>query len=243
MEFGERVRILREKRKLKQLDLANAMQVSPQAVSKWERNENYPDIVTLLKLASILNVTTDYLLGATETRPGVFEATVFCTGVKRFAQRSTAMNSRDVADWMNVVFHHLTEGCLKFDGVPVKYVGDGFLCFFSGARHADRALKAAVHAKTVIRDDDLVVSLHAGDIYLGAIGHPDYAQTDIIGETVNLAFLLLDVIGQHCSDGIGVTDAVKKRLKGAYALTHTHPARIDRLGIQTGVSNVAWTAG
>lgn len=216
MGLGQKIKTIREKHNLKQLDLANAMQVSPQAVSKWERDENYPDIAGLLKLSRILGVTTDYLLGITDEKPGVFEATVFSSGIHHFAERSIVMNSREVADWTNVLFHHLTEAVLKFDGVPIKYVGDGFLCFFSGSRHADRALQAALHAKKVIQNNELIITLNAGDIYLGAIGHPDYSSRDIIGDTVNQAFLIMEWVQKNTKSGIGVTENVKRHIKKVY---------------------------
>jgi transcriptional regulator with XRE-family HTH domain len=37
MGIGQTIRLLREKHGFKQINLANALQVSPQAVSKWER--------------------------------------------------------------------------------------------------------------------------------------------------------------------------------------------------------------
>ena len=43
--------------------IAEAVNVSSQAVSKWENDINMPDITLLLKLAEILGVTTDELLG------------------------------------------------------------------------------------------------------------------------------------------------------------------------------------
>ena len=111
MDIGFRIRILREKKGLKQINLANALQVSPQAVSKWERDANYPDIEMLLKIASILGVSTDYLLGITDVDTGVFEATVFSSGISHFAKKSISMNSKEVADFANVIFYPLTEGC------------------------------------------------------------------------------------------------------------------------------------
>lgn len=230
MPLGERIRQLREKSGLKQLDLANAMQVTPQSVSKWERGENYPDITVLLKMAKIFGVTTDYLLGVTDEKPGVFEATVFCSGLKQFARKSIVMDSKEVADWANVIFHHLTEAVLKFDGVPIKYVGDGFLCFFSGSHHADRALKAAIHAKKVIQNDALIIALNSGDIYLGTIGHPEYSSRDIIGETVNLAFLILEWVSAHCASGIGVTERVVKKLKERYPMKHHNKVYVKLMG-------------
>ena len=46
-ELGQRIRDRRERLGLKQHDVAHALQVSPQAVSKWERGENGPDLAIL----------------------------------------------------------------------------------------------------------------------------------------------------------------------------------------------------
>ncbi len=62
--FGDTVRQLRKDRHLTQEDLANFLGVAFQSVSKWERNETYPDITTLPRIAAFFGVTTDHLLGA-----------------------------------------------------------------------------------------------------------------------------------------------------------------------------------
>ncbi|MBN1125526.1 MAG: helix-turn-helix domain-containing protein [Sedimentisphaerales bacterium] len=229
MEIGKRIRELRIRRGLKQVDLANALTVSPQAVSKWERCETCPDIITLPELARILGVTTDYLLGVTEQQQGQFEATVFCSSLNQFARKSISMESKELAEWANVIFHHLTEAALRYDAVPVKYVGDGFLCFFSGGDHANRALKAAVYAKQVIQNPSLIITLNSGDIYLGTIGHPDYCSKDICGQAVNLAFLIMDYVAQHCSVGIGLTEMAANRIDKAVVFTRHTGVRIDAI--------------
>lgn len=190
-DLGRRVRQQRERRGLKQIDVAHALQVSAQAVSKWERGENAPDIAVLGELCTLLGVTTDWLLGRGQERSDTFPATVFCTTLRGFAKRAAQMAPREVAAWTNGIFLSLTEAFLQFDGVPVKYVGDGFLGFFSGARHADRALAAARLARRTTPHPDLVLALHSGPVYLGAIGHPEYARPDVIGDTVNTAFLVM----------------------------------------------------
>ena len=60
--LGKRIAMLRRQKELKQDDLAQMLDVSPQAVSKWENDQTCPDISLLPKLAQILGVTVDELL-------------------------------------------------------------------------------------------------------------------------------------------------------------------------------------
>ncbi|MBI1320653.1 MAG: helix-turn-helix domain-containing protein [Candidatus Hydrogenedens sp.] len=226
--LGKRIRELRERRGLKQNDVANALQVSPQAVSKWERGENAPDISLWLGLSQLLGVSCDTLLGRTEAAD-TFPATVLCTGLNHFAERAKRGEPRDLALWANGLFHTVTETVLRHDGVPVKYVGDGFLGFFSGPRHADRALDAACDAKRVLDSADLVIALHSGDIYLGEIGHRDYARLDIVGDTVNTAFFAMHWIASHLQSGVGLTAEARKELESKPRLGKPQEAKIGPL--------------
>jgi class 3 adenylate cyclase len=192
--LGDRIRTAREERRLKQLEVANALQISAQAVSKWERGENAPDISVLLDLARILDVTCDWLLGRAEVDRETFEATVFCSSLNGFAERAGRTAPKELAAWVNGVFHLITEAVLRHEGVPVKYVGDGFLGFFSGRGHAGRAVRAALHARELTGNPELVIVLHSGEIYLGAIGHERWKRPDILGETVNTAFLVMSAV-------------------------------------------------
>lgn len=60
--IGDKIKLLRRKRKLTQSQLANELNVTAQAVSKWEKGLSYPDIETLIKISELFGVTTDYLL-------------------------------------------------------------------------------------------------------------------------------------------------------------------------------------
>lgn len=60
--LGKRIAMLRRQKGLKQDDLANALDVSPQAVSKWENDQTCPDISLLPRLAQLLEVSVDELL-------------------------------------------------------------------------------------------------------------------------------------------------------------------------------------
>ena len=72
MTIGKRIAALRPEKNLKQDDLAQMLEVSPQAVSKWENDQTCPDISLLPKLAKILGVSVDELLsGKQELQPVV----------------------------------------------------------------------------------------------------------------------------------------------------------------------------
>ncbi|MDY2888594.1 MAG: helix-turn-helix transcriptional regulator [Candidatus Caccosoma sp.] len=51
---------LRKSRKWTQLDLANKLNYTDKAISKWERGESTPDVETLYKMAELFEVTVDY---------------------------------------------------------------------------------------------------------------------------------------------------------------------------------------
>lgn len=72
MTLGKRIANLRREKGLKQDDLAQMLEVSPQAVSKWENDQTCPDISLLPDLAKILGVSVDELLsGKQESKPPV----------------------------------------------------------------------------------------------------------------------------------------------------------------------------
>ncbi len=67
--IGEIIRTLRNARKLTQLQLAMRLNVTPQAVGKWERGESEPDLSLLCPIAKALGVTLETLFG-TEQKDG-----------------------------------------------------------------------------------------------------------------------------------------------------------------------------
>ena len=68
LQVGEFIAKRRKSQNLTQGDLARALHVSEQAVSKWERGQNYPDICLLSDLATLLKVSvTEILHGAQNT--------------------------------------------------------------------------------------------------------------------------------------------------------------------------------
>lgn len=62
LNLGEQLKRLREEKNLSREELAQEMNVSRQAVYKWESNKGYPDIENLIKLSDLYNVTLDELI-------------------------------------------------------------------------------------------------------------------------------------------------------------------------------------
>ena len=62
-KFGSILRDLRLERDLTQVEVGEAIGVTPQAISKWETENGLPDVVQLIPLADYFGVTVDELLG------------------------------------------------------------------------------------------------------------------------------------------------------------------------------------
>ena len=62
--IGEMISSLRKEKGMTQNDLAEKMNVTDKAVSKWERNLSCPDVNSIPKLAEVLGTTVEELLNA-----------------------------------------------------------------------------------------------------------------------------------------------------------------------------------
>lgn len=71
MSIGQRISSLRQSNNLSQGQLASALNISRQAISKWENDLSSPDTIHLIRLADILDTDVEYL--ATGVKP-IYEA-------------------------------------------------------------------------------------------------------------------------------------------------------------------------
>lgn len=75
MTLGEKIQELRRRGGMSQDELAEKLDVSRQAVSKWERDEAIPETEKIVRIAQVFQVSTDYLLlGQEEAAPSVAAA-------------------------------------------------------------------------------------------------------------------------------------------------------------------------
>ena len=66
MTLGQKLKKLRTDKNLTQKDLADQLHVTFQTISKWENDENEPDISTLKELAKLYDCSVDYLISEDE---------------------------------------------------------------------------------------------------------------------------------------------------------------------------------
>jgi transcriptional regulator with XRE-family HTH domain len=68
--LGDRIKELRISRKITQKHFGEILNVSQQAIWKWETKKNLPNIETIIRIANYFNVSCDYLLERTDCEKG-----------------------------------------------------------------------------------------------------------------------------------------------------------------------------
>lgn len=76
MKIGEKLRNARAKEKMTQEYVAEKIAVSRQTISNWENEKFYPDIVSVIKLSDLYNISLDELLKGDEAMMGHLEESV-----------------------------------------------------------------------------------------------------------------------------------------------------------------------
>lgn len=92
--FGDRLRVLRKLKDMKQEDVGQIIGVSGSAVGSYERNIREPSLEMIGKLAESFGVTTDYLLGLSDDPNGS-------------AKEKSVLDLRQFLDQQEVMFNGL----------------------------------------------------------------------------------------------------------------------------------------
>ena len=112
MNIGERIAELRKDKGLKQKDVAEILNVAISTVSNYETDSHEPDLTNLCKLADILDVSTDYLLGRTdiEANMNVLKETIHDTITKEevlnFMEHLSKEDCEYLATTLQLLYHN-----------------------------------------------------------------------------------------------------------------------------------------
>lgn len=108
IEFGEKIKRLREEKGMTQQTMAECLYVTRQAVSRWECGARYPDLLTAKKIADVLETTVDELLSGEELKRDVEKEPILTTSVSNFIQ--TALYAFGAVSYLIAVINLLYAG-------------------------------------------------------------------------------------------------------------------------------------
>lgn len=139
MSIGERITELRTQNQMSQYALAKAMEVSRQAVSKWENDQSSPDALNLIRLADILDTDIEYLTTGRRTfgrRPPVVLKTV--ETVEKVVEKPVIVEKivnkvveKPIVEYVDKpVVKKITR--VKYVRNPLEFAALGFACFLAG---------------------------------------------------------------------------------------------------------------
>lgn len=123
MSIGERISELRTQKNLSQGELASALSVSRQAISKWENDQSSPDTIHLIQLADLLDTEVAYL--ATGIKPVYEEAPIVVNLVKK---EDRVVEVEKVVE--KPVIRRVIR--VKYRRNPLEYLALGIVCFVLG---------------------------------------------------------------------------------------------------------------
>ena len=119
--LGKNIGAYRKRQGLTQATLAEKLNYSDKAVSKWERGESIPDVLTLMQLAELFGVTVDDLLKDPNQLPeqtgavvGKMEKAVEKT-LKRKADKLSILSLSSIIVWFVALLSFVVVSSLEID--------------------------------------------------------------------------------------------------------------------------------
>ena len=125
MSIGERIISLRNERNISQGQIAKALNVSRQAVSKWENDLSSPDTLNLIKLADLLNTDVEYLATGKSLPPSPSPAPIVVNLVK---------HEERIVEVEKIVEKPVVKRVIRvqYRRNPLEYIVLGMICLIIG---------------------------------------------------------------------------------------------------------------
>ncbi len=125
MTIAKNITALRQSYKMTQIELAEKLNYSDKAVSKWERGESIPDVIVLKSIADLFGVSLDYLVetdhDAVEAQPAVM---VENNGYQQRNRRVTTTLSVILVWFIAILCYVVMDLCIPatvFKWIPFAY--------------------------------------------------------------------------------------------------------------------------
>ena len=163
------------------------------------------------------------------------EITVMFTDIAGFTRIAEGTDAETLAGFLNDHFA-IIAGAVEAEGGTVdKFIGDAVMAFWGAPEdqpdHAERACRAALAIRDAIGTDNeqrrtagetqvrMRIGLHTGRAVVGNIGAPGRMNYTIVGDTVNVAQRLEQLVKETAAGDVGilVSQATADRLGEAFA--------------------------
>ncbi len=191
--IGNKIAGARKKLSISQAQLAETLFISAQAVGKWERGESMPDILTLNKLANILNVDLNYFSEKFDS----FEAETASNPEESTKDNQPKKVKWDmsIGSWIDADFSGLKDLQEKFSSSNMKN------CKFIGSVLSGLILKSNqidncdfsnsdiscsnIQSSHMVRNDFKSCSLKESKFLISHLKDSDFTNADFTGVTFN----------------------------------------------------------
>lgn len=189
--IGNKIAVARRKLSISQAQLAEKLFISAQAVGKWERGESMPDIITLNKLAYILNVDLNYFsekFNSSETETGIKSKSEDTATGNQKNKLSWDMSSRN---WIDADFSGLKNLHEKFSSSNMKnckFIGSELSGLILKGNHIDNCdfsnsdiSCSKIQNSHLVKNNFKNCSLHESEFSASHIDGCDFTTADFTG--------------------------------------------------------------
>lgn len=191
--IGDRISAARKQKNLTQTDFARKVNVTSQAVGKWERGESMPDILMFNRIAEVLGVDLNYFSENFESKP--VEPKIGTEEEKAFTPKP--MWDMSGCMWTDADFSNLTNLASKFSGSNIKG------CKFVSSEMKEINLSGSYVDKNDFSNADLSKSAFNGT----------YLKQNIFNEA---KFIETNFVGTHILDNdLSYADFTSAIFKGS----------------------------
>ena len=124
MTIADRIQSLRKSKGMSQEELADAVGVSRQAVSKWESEQATPDLDKVVIMSDIFEVTTDYLLKGIEPVKTDDHKTMADVIDQKVLTKKNGKRAKTIIKWVLIGFGILLG--IDFISMMIYFLINGF---------------------------------------------------------------------------------------------------------------------
>lgn len=175
MTMGQIIKNLRKGRGFTQEELAERLGVTYQAISKWENDSGMPDISQIVPLATLFDVSTDFLFGIKHTSEteDALKIVSSAESIKEYGKLETYLKAYDILmdglkQYPNnyiITYHCMNLGfCLSLPEGGWMYAKEHADKIFSETvRHADFIISNSKSIDDILRTRQLLVYLYSAN--------------------------------------------------------------------------------